>query len=139
MDFNLLIAVLITATIAIAIVALSMVFSHNKTIKGITDIFTGLAPNVFSAALEAIELVQPDLASKLGEIREIAITAVTAVEQISTKRKMTSAEKKELAIEYYEILADELGFPELVDIQKKTLDIIIENAVLEMERILFRD
>jgi hypothetical protein len=131
MDYNLLIAILGSSAIAAVIIGLTFLFSHNSRVKGYVDILVKLVPQLLEAAKGVVDPKQLD---KLEKVEKLVIMAVNAVEKISQKTDMTSEEKKVLAIDYFDQLANEFELPELTEIQRKTLDIIIENAILEADK-----
>ena len=135
MDINLVIAVVIGVVICVVVTAITKVFNKDDKIQGVVDLIADAIPFLLDTTEKITEVVAPQAVDKLSKAKEIVLSAVQAVEKLSENEYMTSEEKKELAIEYYEQIAKETGMKELTELQMKTLEILIENAVFEIDKL----
>lgn len=135
MDVNLIIAVAIGVVICIVVTAITKVFNKDDKVQDIVDLIADAIPFLLDTAEKITGTVAPETVDKLAKAKEIVLAAVQAVEKLSENEYMTSEEKKDLAIEYYKQIAKETGMQELTEIQMKTLEILIENAVFEIDRL----
>lgn len=135
MDMNTIYSILIATICLAVIVGICYVFNKNKKIKDITDIITKFIPTFMDTTEKVLQVTNPEMVDKFNEVEKAVNAAVKAVEQLSKKSQMTSEEKKELAIEYYHQIAQDLNLPVLTDLQEKTLDIFIENVVMGMNQL----
>ena len=136
MNINFLIAAL-TALIGIVIVStLVYVFKTNKKVKELTSVVTDYLPTLIEATTEILNVAVPEHSEKINIVETVVKQAVQAVEQISKTEELSSDEKKNLAIEFYEQIAAHLNLKELTELEMKTLEILIENAVFELDKII---
>lgn len=135
MDVNLIIAVAIGVVICIVVTAITKVFNKDDKVQDIVDLIADAIPFLLDTAEKITGTVAPETVDKLAKAKEIVLAAVQAVEKLSENEYMTSEEKKDLAIEYYKQIAKETGMQELTELQMKTLEILIENAVFEIDRL----
>ena len=135
MDVNLIIAIAIGVVICIVVTAITKVFNKDDKVQDIVDLIADAIPFLLDTAEKITGSVAPETVDKLAKAKEIVLAAVQAVEKLSENEYMTSEEKKDLAIEYYKQIAKETGMQELTEIQMKTLEILIENAVFEIDRL----
>lgn len=135
MDVNLIIAVAIGVVICIVVTAITKVFNKDDKVQDIVDLIADAIPFLLDTAEKITGTVAPETVDKLAKAKEIVLAAVQAVEKLSENEYMTSEEKKDLAIEYYKQIAKETGMQELTEIQMKTLEILIENAVFEIDKL----
>ena len=135
MDVNLIIAVAIGVVICIVVTAITKVFNKDDKVQDIVDLIADAIPFLLDTAEKITGTVAPETVDKLTKAKEIVLAAVQAVEKLSENEYMTSEEKKDLAIEYYKQIAKETGMQELTEIQMKTLEILIENAVFEIDKL----
>lgn len=135
MDVNLIIAVAIGVVICIVVTAITKVFNKDDKVQDIVDLIADAIPFLLDTAEKITGTVAPETVDKLAKAKEIVLAAVQAVEKLSENEYMASEEKKDLAIEYYKQIAKETGMQELTEIQMKTLEILIENAVFEIDRL----
>ena len=135
MDVNLIIAVAIGVVICIVVTAITKVFNKDDKVQDIVDLIADAIPFLLDTAEKITGTAAPETVDKLTKAKEIVLAAVQAVEKLSENEYMTSEEKKDLAIEYYKQIAKETGMQELTELQMKTLEILIENAVFEIDRL----
>lgn len=135
MDVNLIIAVAIGVVICIVVTAITKVFNKDDKVQDIVDLIADAIPFLLDTAEKITGTVAPETVDKLAKAKEIVLAAVQAVEKLSENEYMTSEEKKDLAIEYYKQIAKETGMQELTELQMKTLEILIENSVFEIDRL----
>ena len=136
MNINFLIAAL-TALIGIVIVStLVYVFKTNKKVKELTSDVSSYLPTLIEATMEILNVAVPEHSEKINIVETVVKQAVQAVEQISKTEELSSDEKKNLAIEFYEQIAAHLNLKELTELEMKTLEILIENAVFELDKII---
>ena len=135
MDVNLIIAVAIGVVICIVVTAITKVFNKDDKVQDIVDLIADAIPFLLDTAEKITGTVAPETVDKLAKAKEIVLAAVQAVEKLSENEYMTSEEKKDLAIEYYKQIAKETGMQELTELQMKTLEILIENAVFEIDKL----
>lgn len=135
MDVNLIIAIAIGVVICIVVTAITKVFNKDDKVQDIVDLIADAIPFLLDTAEKITGTVAPETVDKLAKAKEIVLAAVQAVEKLSENEYMTSEEKKDLAIEYYKQIAKETGMQELTEIQMKTLEILIENAVFEIDKL----
>lgn len=136
MDLNFLMSLLVCVLLVGGITVFVKVLNDNKKIKDIVNIVTEFLPNLVDTVMDVITVSKPETATLLEKAADVVKKAVHAVEQISLSENMTSEEKKELAMEYYFQIAKDFGMPELNELQIQTLEILIENAVIEMNKIV---
>lgn len=136
MDLNFLMSLLVCVLLVGGITVFVKVLNDNKKIKDIVNIVTEFLPNLVDTVMDVITVSKPETATTLEKAADVVKKAVHAVEQISLSENMTSEEKKELAMEYYFQIAKDFGMPELNELQVQTLEILIENAVIEMNKIV---
>lgn len=135
MDVNLIIAVAIGVVICIVVTAITKVFNKDDKVQDIVDLIADAIPFLLDTAEKITGTVAPETVDKLAKAKEIVLAAVQAVEKLSENEYMTSEEKKDLAIEYYKQIAKETGMQELTELQMKTLEILIENSVFEIDKL----
>ena len=100
--------------------------------KEVVDELVAKAPEISEFVYKMLEAFAPKYAPN-EEIRQLVVQAVDAVEQISKSTKLTSAEKKEKAIEYYYMVANQIGTEELASVQQDVLEVIIESVVFYLD------
>ena len=135
MDVNLIIAVAIGVVICIVVTAITKVFNKDDKVQDIVDLIADAIPFLLDTAEKITGTVAPETVDKLAKAKEIVLAAVQAVEKLSENEYMASEEKKDLAIEYYKQIAKETGMQELTELQMKTLEILIENSVFEIDKL----
>lgn len=134
MDLSFLISLGIVLALVVVIMLIGLAFKRNSKVKDITTTVAEYVPTIIDLIEKVTVISKPENEINIEKVKKVAEMAVKAVEQIATTTELFSTEKKELAIEYYKILAKELGIPELTELQEETIDVIIENVVLEINR-----
>ena len=136
MSINFLISALTAFTGIIIVSTLVYVFKTNKKVKELTSVVTDYLPTLIEATTEILNVAIPEHSEKINIVETVVKQAVQAVEQISKTEELSSDEKKNLAIEFYEQIAAHLNLQELTELEMKTLEILIENAVFELDKII---
>ena len=136
MSINFLISALTAFTGIIIVSTLVYVFKTNKKVKELTSVVTDYLPTLIEATTEILNVAVPEHSEKINIVETVVKQAVQAVEQISKTEELSSDEKKNLAIEFYEQIAAHLNLQELTELEMKTLEILIENAVFELDKII---
>ena len=132
MDITFIIQTALVVVALVLIAGIGYLLKKYPTAKEILDQIIEKAPEISSMVYKAIEAFAPKY-SPNEQIRDIVKQAVDAVEQISKSTKMTSEEKKEKAIEYYYMLANQIGAEELTSVQQEVLEVIIESTVFYLD------
>lgn len=132
MDMTFLIQVIYTI-LGVSIFC-GIVYFLNKTpnIKEIVDELVTKAPEISEYVYKMLEAFAPKYAPN-EEVKHLVTQAVDAVEQISKSTELTSEEKKDKAIEYYYLLAEQVGAEKLTSVQQEVIEILIEAAVKAMD------
>ena len=136
MSINFLISALTAFTGIIIVSTLVYVFKTNKKVKELTSVVTDYLPTLIEATTEILNVAIPEHSEKINIVETVVKQAVQAVEQISKTEELSSDEKKNLAIEFYEQIAAHLNLKELTELEMKTLEILIENAVFELDKLI---
>lgn len=132
MDITFIIQVALVVVALVLIAGVGYLLKKYPTAKEILDQVIERAPEISSMVYKAVEAFAPKY-SPNDQIRDIVKQAVDAVEQISKSTEMTSQEKKEKAIEYYYMVANQIGTEELASVQQDVLEVIIESVVFYLD------